>query len=323
MKIYDILIIGAGPIGICCALEAKKNNFSYLVLEKGVMINSIYNYPQNMKFFSTAEKLEIANVPFISNDIKPNRKEALEYYQGIARSENLDINLYEKVEKISKCAEIFDVETIKDSYLAKNVVIATGFYDIPKMTHVQGEYLEKVKHYYSDPYPYVYQNVVVVGAGNSAVDAALEIYRKGARVTMIIKDDKISDRVKYWVRPDIENRIKNGEITAFFNSQLVKIKEHSVIFTDGNGQVQEIENDFVLAMTGYLPDFEFLQKSGVRLEGEYRKPVYNEDTMETNVQGLYLAGVVCGGTDTHRWFIENSRCHARKIINDIITKKSL
>lgn len=318
MKIYDLLIIGAGPIGLNCALEAKKNNLSYVIVEKGTIVNSLFNYPLYMKFFSTADKLEIANIPFISPETKPGRREALEYYQGIAKIEDINIKLYEKVTKISKCCEIFDIETSKDNYLAKNVVIATGFYDIPKLLNIPGEDLDKVKHYYTEPYPYISQKVVVVGASNSAVDAALEIHRKGAEVTMIVRENQISDRVKYWIKPDIDNRIKEGEIKAFFGSELMKIKERSVVFRNAEGEIHEIENDFVLAMTGYLPDFDFLQNSGIELNGDTKKPAYNEDTMETNIKGLYLAGVVCGGMDTHLWFIENSRCHAGKIINNIL-----
>lgn len=318
MEIVDILIIGAGPIGLNCALEAKKNNLSYLIIEKGTIVNSLYNYPLYMRFFSTAEKLEIAEIPFISAAPKPGRQEALEYYQGIARQKNLNINLYEKVLNISKKEEIFEVETSKSKYLAKNVIISTGFYDIPNLMNIPGEHLEKVKHYYTEPYPYAKQKIVVVGSSNSSVDAALETYRKGAEVTMIIRHSEISKNVKYWVKPDIENRIDEGSITAHFNSELVEIKENSVVFNDENGKIQEIENDFVLAMTGYLPDFDFLKNSGIDLQGECLNPVYDSKTMETNIPNLYLAGVVCGGKDTHLWFIENSRIHAEMIVGNIL-----
>jgi thioredoxin reductase (NADPH) len=318
MEIVDILIIGAGPIGLNCALEAKKNNLSYLIIEKGTIVNSLYNYPLYMRFFSTAEKLEIAEIPFISAAPKPGRQEALEYYQGIARQKNLNINLYEKVLNVSKKAEIFAVETSKSKYLAKNVIISTGFYDIPNLMNIPGEHLEKVKHYYTEPYPYAKQKIVVVGSSNSSVDAALETYRKGAEVTMIIRHSEISKNVKYWVKPDIENRIAEGNITAHFNSELVEIKENSVVFKDENGEIQEIENDFVLAMTGYLPDFDFLKNSGIDLQGECLNPFHHPETMETNVPNLYLAGVVCGGKDTHLWFIENSRIHAEMIVGNIL-----
>ncbi|MCX8525481.1 YpdA family putative bacillithiol disulfide reductase [Chryseobacterium formosus] len=321
MEILDILIIGAGPIGLNCALEAKKNNLNYLIIEKGTIVNSLYNYPLYMKFFSTADKLEIDEIPLITTAPKPGRQDALEYYQGIARQKNININLYEKVLKVSKNGEIFEIKTSKSKYFAKNVIISTGFYDIPNLMNIPGENLEKVKHYYTEPYPFAKQKIVVVGSSNSSVDAALETYRKGAEVTMIIRNSEISPNVKYWVKPDIENRITERNITAHFNSELIEIKENSVIFKDENGKINEIENDFVLAMTGYLPDFDFLKNSGIDLQGDCLKPFYNEETMETNVPDLYLAGVVCGGKDTHLWFIENSRIHADIIIKNIISKK--
>lgn len=320
MKILDLLIVGAGPIGLNCALEAEKNNLSYVIIEKGTIVNSLYNYPLYMRFFSTAEKLEIAEIPFISTAPKPGRQEALEYYQGIARQRNLNINLYEKVLNITKKAEIFEIETSKSKYFARNVIVSTGFYDIPNLMNIPGENLEKVKHYYTEPYPYAKQKIVVVGSSNSAVDAALETYRKGAEVTMIIRHAEISKSVKYWVKPDIENRIVEGSITAHFESELVEITENSVIFKNQKGEIQEIENDFVLAMTGYLPDFNFIRKIGIHLAGDGLNPQYNPETMETNIPNLYLAGVVCGGKDTHLWFIENSRIHAEMIIKSILQK---
>jgi len=317
----DILIIGGGPIGLNCALEAQKNNLSYLVIEKGTIVNSLYRYPLYMKFFSTAEKLEIDGIPFISSAPKPGRQEALEYYQGIARQRDIKINLYEKVEKVCKENDFFEIETTKGKYSAKNVVISTGFYDIPNLMNIPGENLPKVKHYYTEPYPYAQQKIVVVGSSNSSVDAALETYRKGAEVTMIIRNSGISDSVKYWVKPDIENRISEGSITAHFNSELIEIKEKTVIFKDEKGEIHEINNDFVLAMTGYLPDFDFLRNSGIELQGECLNPFYHSENMETNIPGLYLAGVVCGGKDTHLWFIENSRIHAEMIIRNILARR--
>lgn len=321
MEILDILIIGGGPIGLNCALEARKNNLSYLIIEKGTIVNSLYNYPLYMRFFSTADKLEIDGIPFISTAPKPGRQEALEYYQGIARQRGINVNLYEKVEKVSKENEIFTVATTKGAYAARNVIISTGFYDIPNPMNIPGEDLPKVKHYYTEPYPYARQKIVVVGSSNSAVDAALETYRKGAEVTMIIRHDEISPSVKYWVKPDIENRIAEGSITAHFRAELLEIKEQSVVFKDKNGETNEIENDFVLAMTGYLPNFDFLEDSGIELQGECLNPFYHPETMETNVPDLYLAGVVCGGKDTHLWFIENSRIHAEMIIRNILAKR--
>lgn len=319
MKLFDIIIIGGGPIGLNCALEAEKAGLSYLIIEKGTIVNSLYNYPLYMTFFSTADKLEIADIPFITTSPKPGRRDALEYYQGISRQRNININLYEEVLKIAK-EEQFVVETSKSVYLAKKVVIATGFYDIPNKMNVKGEELSKVKHYYSEPYPYANQKIAVIGSSNSAVDAALETYRKGAEVTMIIRHSEISKSVKYWVKPDIENRIKEGNITAYFNAEVLEITPTTIIFKDENQTVQEIENDFVLAMTGYLPNFEFLRNSGIELRGDCLNPFYSEETMETNIPGLYLAGVVCGGKDTHLWFIENSRIHANLIVKDILSK---
>lgn len=319
MELYDILIVGGGPIGLACALEAKKNNLKYIIIEKGTVANSLYHYPLYMTFFSTADRLEIDEIPFITTKPKPGRQDALEYYQGIARQKDIQINLYEKVLHIKK-SNFFEVETSKQVYFAKNVIVATGFYDIPNLMEIPGEDLPKVKHYYTEPYPYAFQNVVVIGSSNSSVDAALEIYRKGGNVTMIIRHHEISKNVKYWVRPDIENRIKEGSIKAFFGAELLEVKPNTVIFKTNENEIKEIENDFVMAMTGYLPDFNFLQNLGIDLKGECLNPFYNPQTMETNISGIYLAGVVCGGKDTHLWFIENSRIHAKQIITNIIDK---
>ena len=321
MNTYDLVIIGGGPIGLACALEAEKKKLSYIILEKGTIANSLYHYPLYMRFFSSADRLEIDGIPFITTAPKPGRQEALEYYQGITRQRNINIHLYEKVTAVTKENDLFKIVSSKSEYTAKNVILATGFYDIPNHIHVKGEELPKVKHYYSEPYPYSKQKVVVVGASNSSVDAALEIYRKGGDVTMIVRGSEIGRRVKYWVRPDIENRITEGSIKAYFNSEITEIKENTVVFRDENDNTVEIENDFVLALTGYLPDFEFLDKTGVLLEGESMVPHHSDHTMETNIPGLYLAGVVCGGRNTHLWFIENSRIHAQIIMNAIVAKK--
>lgn len=317
--ILDVVIIGAGPIGIACALECKKNNLSYLVLEKGALTNSLFNYPLNMSFFSTSEKLEIDNIPFISTNSKPNRDEALEYYRRVVTSNKLNIHVYEKVLSVIKNETIFVITSENKIYHAKNVIIATGFYDIPKLLNVDGENLPKVSHYYKEAHPYSLQNIIVVGASNSAVDAALEIWRKGGNVTMIVRGASIGERVKYWVKPDIENRIKEGSIKAYFNTEISKIKESEVIIQTPKGLVT-IDNDYVVALTGYRPNFEFLIEMGIKLSKENMIPEYNETTMESNVKGLYLAGVICGGTETHKWFIENSRIHATNILKDIVPK---
>lgn len=323
MKNFDVIIIGGGPIGIACGLEAQKNNLSYLILEKGCLVNSLYHYPSNMTFFSTSEKLELDEIPFISTSPKPKKAEALEYYRRIVTSNNLKINLFEKVlsvEKNKRNAHI--VKTDKSEYTSNKVIVATGFYDIPNYLNIPGEDLEKVKHYYFDPHFYATQKVVIVGASNSAVDAALEIFRKGGDVTMIIRRPEIGDRVKYWVRPDIDNRIKEGSIKAYFGSILTEIKEKNVVITTGD-KTAEIENDFVLLLTGYRPNFDFLKSIGIDLSNDGKKiPQYDSETMETNVAGIYLAGVICGGTETHKWFIENSRIHAKMIIEDIIEKNN-
>lgn len=322
MELFDVIIVGGGPIGIACGLEAKKKGLSYLIIEKGPIVNSLYNYPINMQFFSTSERLEIDDIPFISKEAKPKKNEALEYYRRIVISNDLDIRLFEKVENVDKTNDGFIVLTNKNSYSASHVIIATGFYDLPNKINVPGENLPKISHYYSDPHFYASQKLAVIGASNSAVDAALECWRKGADVTMIIREPEVGRRVKYWVRPDIINRIEEGSIKAFFNSEVQEIRETEIIIKTPEGTI-ELENDFVLALTGYMPNFEFLEKLGIELsDDEKRLPNYNPDTMETNVARLYLAGVICGGMETHKWFIENSRIHAKIILKHILADKS-
>lgn len=318
---YDLIIVGGGPIGLACAIEAQKKNLNYLIIEKGAIVNSIFNYPLYMTFFSTAERLEIGNIPFNCLAPKPGRQEALEYYRNIHRYFNFNINLFEKVTEIKKTADsLFVVSTDKNLYQSKNVVIATGFYDIPILMNVKGEELPKVRHYYKEAHEYAFRNVLVVGANNSSVDAALECWRKGANVTMVIRKNEINNRVKYWVKPDVENRIAEGSIKAYFESNINEIRDNEVEIETPNGKVT-IENDFVLALTGYKPDLKFLETIGIQLsDDELKIPVYNPETMETNVEGLFLAGVVCGGMQTHKWFIENSRIHANMIVDYILSK---
>jgi thioredoxin reductase (NADPH) len=315
----DILIIGGGPIGIACGLEAQKAGLKYLIVEKGCLVNSLYNYPSTMTFFSTSEKLEIGGIPFVTISNKPTRSEALEYYRRVATSNNMPVNLFEEVQSVKKEGEIFIITTSKTTYQAKKVILSTGFYDIPVKLDIPGEDLLKVKHYYKDPHYYAMQKVVVVGSSNSAIDVALETYRKGAEVTLIIRGDEVSHRVKYWVRPDIINRIKEGSIKVHFNSHLKAVREREVDIETPHGLVT-IPNDFVMAMTGYKPNFTFLKSLGIILSDDKYIPQYHPDTMETNLPGLYLAGVVCGGLDTHLWFIENSRIHAEMIMEDILKK---
>jgi len=316
---YSIVIIGGGPIGLACALEAKKHGIDYLILEKGTLVNSLYNYPVNMTFFSTSERLEIGGVPFISNNPKPKRAEALEYYRRVTQDNHLNIHLFEEVLRVDRRQD-FQITTSKNVYTANNIIIATGFYDIPYLLNIPGEDLPKVKHYYDDPHYYAFQKVAVVGAQNSAVDAALETWRKGAEVTMIVRGPEIGKRVKYWVRPDIDNRIAGGSIKAYFNSMVTEIREKEIVVQTPDGTIT-LKNDWVLSLTGYQPNLSFLKRMGVELSNDaVRKPNYSEETYETNVPGIYLAGVICGGMNTHRLFIENSREHAEKIIGSIAAK---
>ncbi|MGB3453390.1 MAG: YpdA family putative bacillithiol disulfide reductase [Moheibacter sp.] len=318
MNIYDLIIVGGGPIGMACAIEAKKKNLNYLVIEKGSLVNSLYNYPLYMTFFSTSEKLEIGNLPFVNTSFKPGRKEALEYYRRVYQHYELNISFYERVFSINSKDELKTVISSKTEYKTKNVIIATGFYDLPMLLNIPGENLSKVTHYFKEAHPYTGKKIVVVGASNSSVDVALECWRKGAsEVSMVIRKGEISDHVKYWIKPDIENRIEEGSIKAYFHSNLKEIKEKSVVIETADGTI-EIENDFVLAMTGYRPDIEFLSSVGIEFSNDGKFiPVFNPETMETNVEGVYLAGVVCGGLETHNWIIENSRVHAEMILEEI------
>ncbi len=316
---FDVIIVGAGPIGLRCGIEAVKRKLTYLIIEKGCLVNSIYCYPTNMTFFSTSERLEIGGVPFVSHGDKPTRREALEYYRRVKDSWNLNVNTYEKVKNVLGSKNNFIVETNRDEYLCNNLIIATGFYDTPHLMNVPGENLPKVKHYFSEAHPVSYLDIIVVGAGNSAVDVALETYRRGSKVTMVIREDKLKNSVKYWVKPDIENRIKEGAIKAFFNSTISEIRDDEVDIKTPDGIII-LKNDFVFAMTGYEPDFRFLKTLGVDIsDDESKTPSFNEETFETNKKGIYLAGVVCGGMETGKWFIENSRDHAINIFDHILS----
>lgn len=317
---YSVLIIGAGPIGLACGIEAAKRNMSYLILEKGCLVNSLFHYPTNMTFFSTSDRLEIGDVPFVSHGDKPTRRESLEYYRRVKDAWKLNVNSFEKVLSIKKNTNGFEVKSEKRSYTAKKIIIATGFFDHPNKLNVTGEDLPKVKHYFDEAHPYAYLKIAVIGGGNSSVDAALETFRRGSQVTMIVREEKLKDSVKYWVRPDIDNRINEGSIKAFFNSEITSIKENEIDIQTPDGKVT-IENDFVLAMTGYHPDFNFLKSVGIEInQSSEMSPVFDPETFETNVEGIFLAGVVCGGMETGKWFIENSRYHPEKIFNEIQKK---
>ena len=315
----DLIIIGAGPIGLSCGIEAKKNNLEYLIIDKGMLVNSIFNYPTNTTFFSTSDKLEIGDIPFISHNVKPTRTEALEYYRRVSNSWELNLSLYNEVLKIKNENDYFSITTQNGKFESRNIVICTGFYDIPYLLNIPGENLDKVLHYYNESHPYYQMDIAIVGAGNSAVDVALDTYRKGAKsVTMVIRENEVGENIKYWVKPDIMNRINNKEIQAYFNSEITEIKEREITVKTPEKSL-ELKNDFVLAMTGYQPNYNLLENLNVEiLDDEFKTPSYNEKTMKTNIEGVFLAGVICGGLKTNKWFIENSREHSKKILSTII-----
>ena len=315
-----VLIIGAGPIGLATAIALKKRNIQSLIIDRGCLVNSIYQYPVNMTFFSTSDRLEIGNIPFISHGPKPTRSEALEYYRRTAEHYKLDVKLYETVEEVKGNDGNFEIVTTKGCYKADKVVVATGFYGQENKLGVPGEDLPKVLHYYDEPHRYAWQNVLVIGGGNSAVDAALETYRANANVSIAVRNDKLKDSIKYWVKPDIENRIKEGSINGYFNSEVLEIRDDEVDLKTPDGKIT-LANDFVLAMTGYKPHYGLMEKLNISLtDDDFKMPVYQEENLETNRKGIYVAGVVCGGMDTSRLFIENSRIHAEQIAADIEKK---
>jgi thioredoxin reductase (NADPH) len=314
---HDVLVIGGGPVGLACAIEAQREGLTARVIDKGTLVNSIAGYPARMEFFSTPELIEIGGHPFPIPQYKPTREDALEYYRLVTAREQLDVRLYETVVDVRGERGQFTVVTSRGEHAARHVVVAIGFFDHPNRLGVPGEDLPKVTHYYREPFPYVGQHVAVIGARNSAAKAALDCYRHGARVTLIVRTAALSDTIKYWIRPDLENRIKEGSIQTFFNTGIDEIREATLVLRTAEG-VREIANDWVLAMTGYHPDFAFLERLGVRCaDDRFRTPVYDEATFETSRPGLYLAGTVCGGYQTNRWFIENGRFHARQIARHI------
>jgi thioredoxin reductase (NADPH) len=314
------LIIGAGPTGLNCAIAAEKEGLSYLIIEKGLLVNSIFNFPANMTFFSTSQKLEIGDIPFISHTDKPTRKEALEYYRRITESYNIQIKYRERAIDITGEIGNFHTRTNKNAYQAKNVIISTGYYDIPRMLNIPGEGLPKVKHYYDEAHPYIGQNIVVVGGANSACDVALETWQKGASVTMVVREPELYQRVKYWILPNIENRIKEGSIKAYFSSNLTGITEDKVYIKTPTEEI-EIDNDYVLAMTGYQPDYSFMKKVGIRFQNDkYQTPIFNAESLEASIPGIFLAGVINGGLHTSKLFIENTREHGKMIIDAILEK---
>ncbi len=314
----DVIIIGAGPVGLACGIQANRHDLDALIIEKGALCNSLIGYPTEMEFFSTPELLEIGGHPFPTNRYKPRREEALDYYRRVAVAEALDIHLYERVEDLRGTDGAFTVVTDDGEYRTHKVVVATGFFDIPKRMNVPGEDLDKVTHYFKEPYPYALQNVAIVGGANSAAKAALSCYRNDADVTLIVRDGELDDGVKYWIKPDLENRIEEGAIRAFFNTSVAAVTEDTIVLDTPDGET-EIANDWVIAMTGYKPNFDFLRRFGIEMrDNDARTPIYDEgSTYETNNEGVYLAGTVAGGLNTSRWFIENGRFHAEKIMGHI------
>ncbi|MEM7574671.1 MAG: YpdA family putative bacillithiol disulfide reductase [Bacteroidota bacterium] len=323
MHKYDLIIIGGGPSGINVAQYAAQKGLSYLILEKGQLVNSIVHFPDNMTFFSTSRKLEIAGVPFISHTDKPSRREALEYYRRLVQSNQLNVHLYEPVLEMRPIAgnQAYTIRTTKDQYQASHIVVATGFYDTPRLLNVPGEKLPKVKHYYDDAHAYIGQKVLVIGAANSACDVALECWQKGAEVTMAIRSHEIYSRVKYWIKPNIENRIAEGSIPAYFNTIVTAIYPDRVDLKGPEGDFS-LDNDWVLAMTGYQPNAALLEALNLEVDPEDAcLPLHNAETLETNSPGVYLAGVVCAGKQTSKLFIENTRDHAEIIVEGILAKQ--
>lgn len=321
-EIYDVIIIGAGPIGLSCGIEAVKRNHTHLIIEKGCLVNSIFNYPTNMTFFSTSDRIEVGDVPFISHGDKPTRREALEYYRRVKNSWKLNLRTYEEALEFKHHKEYTEVTTSLDKYRCSNLIFATGFYDNANFLNVLGEELPKVKHYFDEPHPYADHKVVVIGAGNSAVDVALETFRKGAEVTMVIREPKLRDNIKYWVKPDIENRIAEGSIKAYFSSRIKEIREKEVTIITPEGEII-LKNDFVFAMTGYHSDLTLLKKAGIAImDNEMKNPCFNPENYQTNIENVFLAGVVCSGYETSKWFLENSKDHAERIFNLITSKRN-
>jgi thioredoxin reductase (NADPH) len=320
--IRDIVIIGAGPTGLACAIEAEKRGLDYLVIEKGCIVNSIKNFPLQMTFFTTPELLEIGGMPFVTPYQKPTRLEALKYYRRVADTYRLKLHLYETVLSVEGRDDNFQVRTeTRDGqtchYRARKIVLATGYYDIPNFLNVPGEDLPKVTHYYREAHPYYGMEVAVIGGKNSAAVAALDLYRAGARVTLIHRGSRLSSSIKYWIRPDIENRIKAGEIQARFDTDVVEITQRALVVRHRSGETISLDNDFVFAMTGYRPDLEFFHAIGVRLDSEDRRPLIDKDSYQSNVSGVYLAGVVVAGMFTNEVFIENGRFHGKVVVDHI------
>ncbi len=324
MENYDIICFGAGPTGLATAIEAKRAGLSSLVIDKGVLCNSIFHYPVNMYFFTTPELLEIGDLPLVCAAEKPTRAEALKYYRKCAEHFDLELRLFETIEKLEGSDGNFKVTTRREDgtpeeYRGKKIAIATGYYDLPNMLGVPGEDLPNVSHYYTEPHPYWRQDVVVVGGRNSAAEAALDLYRNGARVTLVHRSAELGPTIKYWVRPDIENRIKAGQVKAMFNTQVKEFTDEYVVVENKDG-VKRLPAVQAFALTGYHPDYTFIKSFGVELDEQTLKPKLNPETLESNVPGIYLAGVVIGGRHTSEIFIENGRFHGKQIVNGLTGK---
>jgi thioredoxin reductase (NADPH) len=319
LQIEDIIIVGGGPCGLAAAIAIQDTEKKPLVIEKGNIVNSIYHYPTHQTFFSTSEKLEIGEVPFITDSYKPKRNQALVYYREVAKRKQLRVNAFERVSKISKQDEFFHVYTNKNTYCTRYVIIATGYYDHPNYMNVPGEDLPKVFHYFKEAHPYYDKDVCVIGGKNSSVDAALELVKAGARVTVLYRGDKYSPSIKPWILPEFEALVRTGTILMEFNANVKEITENQVIYTKVLEE-KAIKNDFVFAMTGYHPDHQFLINMGVKIDEESGRPFFNPDTMETNVEGIYIAGVIAAGNNANEIFIENGRFHGEEIARSITEK---
>jgi thioredoxin reductase (NADPH) len=321
MKIYDVIIVGAGPCGLACGIEAGKKGLDYLIIDKGNITESIRRYPVNMVFFSTSENIEIGNVPFVSMGMRPTRTEALKYYRKVVQHFKLHLQLFTEVLEIKNDPGVFNIETSKGKFIAKKIILATGYYDVPKFLNIPGENLPHVSHYYDEAFKYTNTKVVVVGGANSAIETALDLYRNGAEVTIVHIYDGLDKKAKYWIVPDLENRIKKNEVQAYFKTALTKITEDKVTLLNlSTNETKDIDADFIFLMTGYRPDADFLKKVGINLEGEYLIPQLNPETFESNIPGIYLGGSIIGGEETAKVFIENGRLHAQPIIEDILNK---